>query len=237
MVIILISITLAGCSSYSTMTNIYILGMSYANSTHQSMGPNRQSQFNALQSLRGTAQLEVRVGYFGMCVRQQSILWLCTSDASLLTQEIGAMNDPLDLIGAASSFKDDVLFSGVMLMVIVLAFLTLLTLATFPGWHKERDPRSGSDVDVKPFPTLLAGNFAMAGSFVAAMLLLVAGLWQHVGAVGAGAMAKTANVGNVTTEIGVSAMIVTWVAVFFEFAAAAGGFLLAMSILILDRFT
>ena len=32
------------------------------------------------------------------------------------------------------------------IVAIILAFVTFLLLATFPGWHEERDARTGSDV-------------------------------------------------------------------------------------------
>ncbi|KAF2624661.1 hypothetical protein BU25DRAFT_131609 [Macroventuria anomochaeta] len=205
--VIMMSILLAGCSSYSTMTNVYILGLSYTNSTPSNLGPVERAMFDTLHSLKGSAQLEVRIGYFGMCVRQRGIVWLCSSDSSGLAQQIGPENDPLNLIGAASSFKDDVLFSGLIFMSVILAFFCFVLLATFPGWHEERDVRTGSDVDVKPFPSRPVSQVALACTFVAAVLMLVASLWQHIGAVGAAAMAESSNYGNVKTDIGAGAML------------------------------
>ncbi|KAF2684033.1 hypothetical protein K458DRAFT_367439 [Lentithecium fluviatile CBS 122367] len=211
--IILISILLAGCSSYSAMTNVYILGLSYANSTLPNPTPSERSLSETLKEFKGSSQLEVRAGYFGLCVRQRGILWLCSSDSSRLIQQIGAENDPLNLIGTISKFRGDVLFSGIHFMMIVVAFISVVLLATFPGWLGERDEHTGSDIDVKPsLPPRPVSHMAVSCSFVAAALCLTSSLWQHVGSVGAASMAESANYGNVKSDIGSGAMAMGWAA-------------------------
>jgi hypothetical protein len=110
-------------------------------------------------------------------------------------------------------------------------------LASFSGWHEERDAAIGSDVDFKPFPSRPVSQFALSGAFVAAVLLLVSSLWQPVGAVGAGAMAKIANVNNVGTSISTNAMVMAWVAVALQFAVVIGLLVMILSIIVLDRLT
>ncbi|KAF2714790.1 hypothetical protein K504DRAFT_478161 [Pleomassaria siparia CBS 279.74] len=197
--IILLSILLAGCSSYSTMTNIYIMGLTYSNSTSSGLNAIETSLSEALNGFKGSSQLEVRTGYFGMCVRQRGILWLCSSDTNGLVQQIGPENDPLNLIGVAAKFRDDVLFSGLFIPAIVLTFFSLLLYRS-----------TGSDVDVQPFPSRPISQVALSCSFVAAILCLVSSLWQHVGGVGAAAMADIAFYGNVSTTIGAGAIILGW---------------------------
>lgn len=172
------------------MTNIYLLGLSYDNTTSTDLSPSRKTHFDLLNNLKGSSRLEVRAGYFGICVRQQGVLWLCSSETDALSQQIGPENDPLNLIGAASDFKNGVIFSGLIFMAIVLAIFSTLLLATFPGWHEERDERTGSDVDVRPFPSRPVSQVALAATFVAAVLLLTACLWQHVAAVGKSLMCE-----------------------------------------------
>jgi hypothetical protein len=111
-----IAILLAGCSSYSTMTNIYTMALSYQNGTLTTadMGSTATNLSNTLANFKGGFQLEVRTGYFGMCVRQKGVLWVCSSDFNALLQQIGVESDPLNLIGAAAKFKDSVLFSGLL---------------------------------------------------------------------------------------------------------------------------
>ncbi|KAF2635028.1 hypothetical protein P280DRAFT_437750 [Massarina eburnea CBS 473.64] len=235
--IVLTSILLAGCSSYSSMTNIYILGLSYTNSTLSDLSPIEKNLSNVLNDLKGAAQLEVRTGYFGMCVRQHGILWFCSSNAHGLAQQIGPENDPLNLIATASRFKDDVLFSGLFFMAIILVLFSCLLVATFPGWHSEHNESTGSDIDVAPFPSRPVSQIATSSAVVAAMLCLVASLWQHVGSVGAAAMAETANYGNVKSDIGAGAVVLGWVGVVFMAIIAIGLAILVSSLLILDRLT
>ena len=233
----LTAISLAGCSSYSTMTNVYILGVSYRNSSQSylsSAGKNISTAFNAY---KGSSNLEVRIGYFGMCVRRSGIFWLCSADSNGLREEIGPENDPLDLIGTAAHFKDDVVFSGLLFMAIVTCSISFLLLSTFPGWHETRDERNGSNTDIKPFPSRPIAQAAMACSFVAVVLLLVSSLWQHVGAVGAAAMADAAYFGNVKTAIGATSTLMNWIS--FSIASISTVSLLTMilAIIVLDRLT
>ena len=54
----------------------------------------------------------------------------------------------------------------------MLAFVTFVLLATFPGWHVETN-QEGSDVDVKPFPKRAVSQAALAFVFIAAVFVLV----------------------------------------------------------------
>lgn len=219
------------------MTNIYILELSYTNSTPSGLsdiGRNLSETFNAY---KGSSQLDVRTGYFGMCVRQRGVVWLCSSDANGLAVQIGPENDPLNLIEAASKFKDNVIFSGLLFMAVVLAFVSIILMSTFPGWHEERDERTGSTVDVKPFPSRPVSQVALACSLVAALVLLVSGLWQHVGAVGAAAMAETAYHGNVRTSIGSQAVAMAWAGFTLTTVVTIGLLVMILSIIVLDRLT
>ncbi|CAI6333447.1 unnamed protein product [Periconia digitata] len=235
--VILTSIVLAGCSSYSSMTNVYILGLSYTNSTTENLSPIGKNLSDTFSRYKGGSQLEVRTGYFGMCVRQRGVVWLCSSDAAGLAIQIGQESDPLDLIGASAKFRDDVIFSGLLFMAIVLAFASVLLLATFPGWHEETDERTGSVVDVKPFPSRPISQIALSCSFVASILLLISGLWQHVGSVGAAAMADIAYHGSVHTDIGAQAVAMTWASFTLIMISAIALLMMILSILALDRLT
>jgi hypothetical protein len=206
------------------MTDVYILGLSYANSTPSYLSPAHQNLSEIFNNYKGSSQLEVRIGYFGMCVREHGIVWLCSSDANGLAEQVGPENDPLNLIGVAAKFKDDVIFSGVLFLAVILAFMSIILLSTFPGWHEERDERTGSDV-------------ALACSFVAAVLLLVSSLWQHVGSVGAAAMAETAFYGNVHTDIGAQAVSMAWISFTLLTIAMIGLLLMILAIMVLDRLT
>jgi hypothetical protein len=219
------------------MTDIYVLGISYTNSTPSNLNSASRNLTETFHGYKGSVQLEVRIGYFGMCVRQRGIVWLCSSDANGLATQIGSENDPLDLIGVAAKFKDDVIFSGLLFMAVILAFVSIILLSTFPGWHEERDERTGSDVDVKPFPSRPVSQVALACSFVASVLLLISSLWQHVGSVGAAAMAESAFYGNVHTAIGAQAVSMAWASFTLVTIAMIGLLVMILSIIVLDRLT
>jgi hypothetical protein len=219
------------------MVTIYLLGLSYSSTPPSNLSPTTQTLYNTLSTFRGNTQLEVRAGYFGLCVRQRGVIWICSSDAAGLTQQIGAENDPLNLIGLAAQFKDDVVFSGLLFIAVVLSFFCFLLLATFPGWHEEHDAATGSDVDVKPFPSRPVSQVACSCAFVAAMLSLISILWQHVGAVGAAAMAESANYGNVKAVIGAGAMAMGWITFTLIMLVFIGLTVMILSIAILDRLT
>lgn len=68
----------------------------------------------AIANIVGDAQLEVRVGYFGLCVNGDGGGWLCSNNATALAQQISVDQDPLNLIWVASTFKDSVVFPYLM---------------------------------------------------------------------------------------------------------------------------
>ncbi|KAJ4357035.1 hypothetical protein N0V95_002841 [Ascochyta clinopodiicola] len=193
------------------MTNVYVLGVKYVNSTEISPNPLAQSLSVVLNDHKGSSQLEVRAGYFGMCVRQRGIIWICSRDTDSLAEQVGFDNDPLNLIGTVSRFRDGVLFSGLLLMSIGIAFISIVYLALFPDWHeKKADPDSGS-VE-QEFLSQATMNAVSSCCFASAGLTLVAALWQHVGSVGAAAMADSANYGNVKADVGSGATSMVWAA-------------------------
>jgi hypothetical protein len=64
----------------------------------------------AIANIVGRAQLEVRVGYFGICVNPDGGSFLCSNNATLLAEQVSVDQDPLNLIWVAETFKDDVVF-------------------------------------------------------------------------------------------------------------------------------
>jgi len=99
------------------------------------------------------------------------------------------------------------------------------------------DERTGSEVDVKPFPSRPVSQMALSCAGVSVMLSLIASLWQHVGAVGAAAMAEATNYGNVKSSIGTTAISFGWVGFSFAAIVAFGLLIMILSIIILDRLT
>lgn len=65
---------------------------------------------SAIAHIVGTAELEVRVGYFGICVQPDGGSFICNSNATALAEIVTVDQDPLNLIWVASTFKDAVVF-------------------------------------------------------------------------------------------------------------------------------
>lgn len=64
----------------------------------------------AMSNIVGAAVLEVRVGYFGICVQPDGGSYICNSNATALAEIVTVDQDPLNLIWVASTFKDAVVF-------------------------------------------------------------------------------------------------------------------------------
>lgn len=60
------------------------------------------------------AQLEVRVGYFGICVQPDGGSYICNNNATALAEILTIDQDPLNLVWLASTFKDAVVFPYLM---------------------------------------------------------------------------------------------------------------------------
>ena len=114
--IVLLSLLLAGCSSSSPMIpNIFLISLYY-----QSYPPNFDPAqvdpgvTTAIANIVGQAQLEVRVGYFGICINPDGGAFLCSNNASSLAGQVSVDQDPLNLIWVASTFKDSIVFPYLM---------------------------------------------------------------------------------------------------------------------------
>ena len=96
------------------------------------------------------------------------------------------------------------------IVAIILAFITFLLLGTFPGWHEERDARTGSEVDIKPFPSRPVCQVSLALIFISSIFVLVSVLWQHTSAVAAAQVAEDFGNGSVKSGIGTTAMTLAY---------------------------
>lgn len=74
---------------------------------------------SAIANIVGNAMLEVRVGYFGICINTDGS-FLCSNNATTLASQVTVEHDPLNLIWVASTFKDSIVFP--YLMYVVFAF-------------------------------------------------------------------------------------------------------------------
>lgn len=111
-----IALLLAGCSSSSPLIpDIFLISLYY-----KSYPPNfAASQVDpgvttAIANIVGQAQLEVRVGYFGICINPDGGSFLCSNNATSLATQVSVDQDPLNLIWVASTFKDSIVFPYLM---------------------------------------------------------------------------------------------------------------------------
>ncbi|KZZ92164.1 Membrane fusion mating protein FIG1 [Moelleriella libera RCEF 2490] len=209
--IILLSLLLAGCSSSSPLIpDIFLLSLYYQKS--QPIPDTAQvdyAGFAAIANIAGGASLQARVGYFGICVNPDGGSWLCSNNATALAKEVAVDQDPLNLIWLAGQFKDMIVFPYLIIIAIIFAFICLLLLATFPGWHEEEDSE-GSDREVKPFPSRAVSQVALAIIFISSIFVLVSVLWQHTASVAASVIAQDFGNGSVKSGVGTSAMVMGW---------------------------
>ncbi|KAF2835884.1 membrane fusion mating protein FIG1 [Patellaria atrata CBS 101060] len=237
--IILLSLLLAGCSSSSPLIpGIFLISMYYQNyvptySTAQ-VDPGVTA---AIANIVGGAQMEVRVGYFGICVNNEGGGWLCSNNATALAESQSIDQDPLNLIWVASTFKDSIVFPYLIIVAIILAFVTFVLLATFPGWHEETNAATGSDIDVKPFPSRPVSQVALALIFIASIFVLVSVLWQHTASVAAATIAQDLGNGSVKSGVGTSAMVLGWFGFVLFIVVTIGLLVMILSIIVLDKLT
>ncbi|KAI9824364.1 MAG: hypothetical protein M1819_000869 [Sarea resinae] len=212
--IILLSLLLAGCSSSSPLIpGIFLISLYYepyrpTYSTAQ-VDPGVTA---AIANVVGRAVLEVRVGYFGICVNPDGGSWLCSNNATSLAGQVSVDQDPLNLIWVSSTFKDSIVFPYLIIVAIILAFVTFILLATFPAWHEEEG--EDGEQQRKFFPSRAVSQVALALVFISAIFVLVSVLWQHTASVAASTIAQDLGNGSVKSGVGTSAMILGW----FSFA-------------------
>lgn len=190
----------------------------------------------AFVNLVGNADLLVRVGYFGICIQIGGGAFLCNQNSSALADLVTVDQDPLNLIWVASTFKNAVVFPYLIIIAIVLAFLTFLILATFPGWHTSTSA-DGSEQEVKPFPSRAVSQVALATIFVASVFVLVSVMWQHTAAVAASTIAQDLGNGSVKSGVGTTAMILGWFGFGFLVVVTLGLLVMILSIRLLDKLT
>jgi hypothetical protein len=109
-------------------------------------------------------------------------------------------------------------------------------LSTFPGWHYEQDQLTGSEIDVKPFPSKHVVNTALCLLGLATAFNLTSALWQHTSAASAASMMEVAAFGAVKASIGSTTVAFVWLNFALVFFATIGLLVMSLSISILDGF-
>ncbi|PYH75637.1 membrane fusion mating protein FIG1 [Aspergillus uvarum CBS 121591] len=236
--IILLSLLLAGCSSSSPqIPSIFLISLYYERySPTFNLAQVDPGVVTATANIVGGAEMEVRVGYFGICVQPDAGSYICNANATALAEIVTVDQDPLNLIWVASTFKDAVVFPYLLIIAVILAFFCFILLATFPGWHDELDA-SGSEVEAKPFPSRPVSQAALALIFVASVFVLVSVLWQHTASVAASTIAQDMGNGSVKSGVGTSAMVLGWFGFGLMVVVTIGLLVMILSISLIRQLT
>ncbi|KAK2747282.1 hypothetical protein FQN57_002180 [Myotisia sp. PD_48] len=211
--ILLLSLLLAGCSSSSPqIPSIFLMSLYYEKYAPVLDGAQTDPGVSTtIANIVGGAQLEVRVGYFGICIQPNGGGFICNQNASILASIVKVDEDPLNLIWVASTFKDAVVFPYLIIVALIFAFFCFLLLATYPGWNSVmQEDDDGSLMEAKPFPSRAVSQVALACIFISSVFILVSVLWQHTASVAASAVAQDLGNGSVKSGVGASAMILGW---------------------------
>ncbi|ODM16974.1 hypothetical protein SI65_07372 [Aspergillus cristatus] len=236
--IILLSLLLAGCSSSSPqIPDIFLISMYYERYKPTfNLAQVDPGVVTATANIVGGAEMEVRVGYFGICIQPDGGSYICNSNATALAEVVTVDQDPLNLIWVAATFKDAVVFPYLLIIAVILAFFCFILLATFPGWHEEVDD-TGSEKEVKPFPSRAVSQVALALIFIASVFILVSVLWQHTASVAASTIAQDMGNGSVKSGVGSSAMVLGWFGFGLMVVTTIGLLVMILSIRLIRQLT
>jgi hypothetical protein len=119
-------------------------------------------------------------------------------------------------------------------ITVPLVFISILLLGTFPTWHTEEDP-SGSEREVKPFPSRPVSYTILALLTLSSLLIFVSVFWQHIAAASAMSMVQSLSYGTVKVKVGAGATILGWGSVALDIIAAIGIYVMVASIRVLEQ--
>lgn len=118
-----------------------------------------------------------------------------------------------------------------------LAFISIVLFNTFPGWHEERDEATGSDVDVKPFPSRPVLVACLACTVIGALFTFTSALWQHTASATAATILETSAVSIIKANVGSVGTALAWLIFGIWLIVFLATFVMWLSIRILDRLT
>ncbi|KAK9470084.1 Ca2+ regulator and membrane fusion protein Fig1-domain-containing protein [Dipodascopsis tothii] len=182
-----LTLLLSGCSAAATvLPKIYLLRMAYNDGTVTVVDSNTAV---ALAQYVGKTDLEVRIGYFGVCANLAPPVWFCSSNVTVLANQLDDTDDPLNILYVAQKFRHVIVFPYLVIIAIILIFVVFLLLV--------------------PYPPLIQ-NISILVAIVASVFILISVLWQHTASVAAASIAHSLGNGTLTTGVGTSAMVMGW---------------------------
>ncbi|KAI1142191.1 Ca2+ regulator and membrane fusion protein Fig1-domain-containing protein [Hypoxylon sp. FL0543] len=243
--IILWSVLLAGCSSSNGLRNVYLLSLSYKPKSTTPLAdplqvnPSIGDTFSSALSRSNSTIRQINISHMSICVGLISEAWICGSNAQDLVNDIKGdpQSDPFNLIWAADKFQNESIFYPLYFVAIIFTSISTILLATFPGWHEEEDSETGSDREIKPFPSRPVSNAALALSSLASVLSFVSVFWQHIASACALTLFESLTYGTVQVHVGAAAMICGWFGFGIVCITSLGLVIMILSIRVLSMLT
>jgi hypothetical protein len=96
---------------------------------------------------------------------------------------------------------------------------------------------TGSEREVKPFPSRPVSQAALALIFVSSVFVLVSVLWQHTASVAASTIAQDMGNGSVKSGVGSSAMVLGWFGFVLLVIVTVGLLFMILSISLIRKLT
>ncbi|KAK5991967.1 hypothetical protein PT974_05362 [Cladobotryum mycophilum] len=239
---IFLSLILASCTT-SKFSGVYLISLYYspadpfkANSTDSALAA-------ILVNLAGNqTSLQVRAGYMGVCASLPFGDWTCSTQASsvasvlrYVTMQASASNvssDPLNLIGIAQKFKDEVVFDELLFISLTFGVLEFLHVVTIPLWYSNQAPRDseGGRNRVPAFAARRVSRTTLVLLGISALMTCLTVFWQHLSSAAAIAVSKRMTAGVVKGHVGSVSMGLGWAAVFLNFSIFLAVFILERTI-------
>ena len=113
-------LVLSGCTTNAaSIIGIYLISLSYQKTLASTSDGSALVNTNLTKTfavLANDTLLEVRVGYFGICVLDGNDqgLWLCGTDTTKIAAQYQPQQDPLNFIWVVTRFKNGIVFCGLM---------------------------------------------------------------------------------------------------------------------------
>ena len=118
-----------------------------------------------------------------------------------------------------------------------LTGLAFIGLASIPGWTEEYDARTGSYIDIKPFPSREVSQAIAFALLMASLLVLVSCLWQHVAAASVVTTVSSMSQHRIAGHVGAVAAVLVWLSLTFVVFTFLGILVMIISIYALDLLT
>jgi Ca2+ regulator and membrane fusion protein Fig1 len=115
------ALLLAGCTSAASIfPSIYLISLAYnpgSRPPENTTSLSNEALAALLRNISADASLEVRSGFFKICVLSRAPTrnnWGCSSNSTELSAKYGVVEDPLNLISLSANFQTQIVFYGLM---------------------------------------------------------------------------------------------------------------------------